>query len=109
MKTLIFNAPPHHVLDEGGELIHGGGEFSADDDRAEELLTQPNLSVVEKPAEIDLTALTRRQLDEIAAERGIDASALPNRDAVVAALTGGSTVEGMGDAPSEATHHDADS
>ncbi len=88
MKTLIFNEPSHHVLDEGGELIHGGTEFTADDDRAEELLTQPYLNVIEKPAEVDLAALTRRQLDEVAAERGIDTAPLSNKDAVIAALSG---------------------
>lgn len=60
MKKLLFDAPAHHILVEGGERIHGGGTFEAKDERALELLTSPALDIVEvpdavEPVEVDET------------------------------------------------------
>lgn len=51
MKTLIYCAPAHHVLLEGGERIFGGSQFETTDERALELLTDPQLSVTEADPE----------------------------------------------------------
>lgn len=49
LVRLVYMAPSHHVLVEGGERIHGGQEFAADEDRALELLTSPHYLVQKAP------------------------------------------------------------
>lgn len=52
MPTLIFNAPEHHRLEEGDQLIPGGQPFEVSAKRAKELLADPHVdvsNVTEKP------------------------------------------------------------
>lgn len=44
-RELRFDAPENHLLDEGGELIRGGGTFEVSVKRAKELLADPNVPV----------------------------------------------------------------
>lgn len=101
MRTLLFDAPEHHVLLEGDQTIHGGELFEVSNERAEELLTQPNLDVTDKPngyrepepepqpePEPVLSSLSRKQLDKLAADHGVKApETLANKDAVIDAIT----------------------
>ena len=86
MKRLIFEAPSNHYLNEDGEQIPGGGEFTVTDERAEQLLADVHVPVVEAP-ESDLIELTRADLNAKATELGVEQpERLPNKDAVLTAI-----------------------
>lgn len=83
------------VLAEGGKRVPDGGEFTVSAERAAELLRRPD--VVEAHAAVDLPRLTRSELDQIAAEAGVEApESLPNKDAVIAAIQESEAREGDG-------------
>lgn len=87
MKTLLFDAPPDHILVDRGNQIHGGEKFLVDDARAEELLTQPGLHVELISDAGDLASLSRAELNQVAATSSIEApEKLANKDAVIAAI-----------------------
>jgi hypothetical protein len=89
VKTLTFVAKPHHTLtyrdDKGDEqTVQGGAAFVVTDDIAEELLTQPHLTVEE--AAQDHSKLTRTQLDELATQAGLDPSEFSTKAELLEAL-----------------------
>lgn len=85
MKSLTFDAAPHHVLIVDGQRVHGGQDFTVTDERAEELLANPSVTIAR--AANELQKLSRERLNELAAEAGIaDPESLPNKDAVVTAI-----------------------
>lgn len=83
-KTLVFDAASHHKLIEGGETIHGGQEFTVDDDRALELLTQPGLSI--KEAGGSLRSLKKSELEELATASGLNPSDYRTKNDLVDAI-----------------------
>jgi hypothetical protein len=102
MKTLRFNAEPHHVFLEGDEAIHGGQTFDVADHRAAELLAVPANNVT--PA---LPANPKRaEVDEFLVNAGLDPKDYPNINAAVAALESPPEVsadEGQGNSTDEET------
>ena len=89
MKTLTFVARPHHRLtyhDTEGDVhvVHGGEVFIVSDELAEELLTQPHLTIVESTE--DRSKLRREQLDELATQAGLDPAAFANKAELIEAL-----------------------
>lgn len=112
MQRLRYDAPSHYTLREDGKEIAGGSEFEVSDERALELLTDPNLNVsevdnvdqgAETPSaeETDAQAtdatvtsgsprvgwITRAKLNKRAADAGVEnPELLPNRAAVEAAI-----------------------
>lgn len=92
MRRLIYNAPAHHVLQEGGEDVPGGGEFAVSNSRAEQLLADRTVSVFEAP-DSDLANLKREELDAIAEQAGVESPAeLPNKQAVLDAIAETETI-----------------
>jgi hypothetical protein len=89
VKTLTFVARPHHTLtyrDGAGveRTVNGGAAFTVADDIAEELLTQPHLTVEE--AAQDHTGLSRKQLNDLAVEAGLDPADFPTKAELLDAL-----------------------
>lgn len=87
MKELVFYAR-NGVLKEAGEEILPGVPFTVSDERAEELLTDLSIDVREI-VRGGLKALSREELNELAAEHGVsDPEALPNKQAVIDQIEG---------------------
>lgn len=92
MRRLIYNAPEHHVLQEGGEDIPGGGEFAVTNARADELLADRTVSVSEA-ADSDLANLTREDLNQVAERAGVESPAdMQNKQAVLDAIAETETI-----------------
>lgn len=107
MKILLYDAPADHTLVENGKVIHGGQEFGVSDERAEDLLTQPYLSVREVEQAESLSDLTRERLNELAEELGVDApEKLQNKDAVIAAIHDHQPAAEDGEGPIESAKED---
>ena len=92
---LLFDAPRHHTLlpeGRGGPVVCGGETFDVSDpERALELLTDPHIDVVEVAT--DIRKLSRKELDEMADEAGIDPSGYRTKQDLIDVLTGGIAVE----------------
>lgn len=86
---LLYDAPRHHTLlpeGRGGPVVYGGETFDiSDPERALELLTDPNINVVEVAT--DITKLSRTELDEMATQAGIDPSRHRTKQDLIDALT----------------------
>lgn len=90
MATRIkFNAPAHHTLEVGDQVIAGGTEAEVSDAQAKALSRSPHVDVSlpdenERPP---LADLKRSDLDVVAAELGVESpEALPNKDSVIEAI-----------------------
>jgi hypothetical protein len=84
-KRLIFNGPEGQVLDESGQKVPSGEEFTVDDDRAAWLLANPQIPVIE--AGDSLEQRSRQELNELASEAGVwEPEKFPNKAAVIAAI-----------------------
>lgn len=71
---------------ENGETIEHGEQFTATKKRGEQLLADPTISV--EPADGGFEQMTRDELNTLAAQAGITSpEALPNKAAVIEALT----------------------
>lgn len=83
---LVFDAPEGHLLIVDGEEFVAGKPFDIEDEeRALELLTDPNISVREaRPS--NLASLKRPELDQLAVEAGIDPADFNTKQDVIDAL-----------------------
>lgn len=93
MRSLTYNARPHHILLEGGQEIHGGEEFTVSHKRAAELLADTTVSVTDLPGQIltadtdDLKQLSRSALNDLAAKAGVEKpDKLRNKEQLIDAL-----------------------
>lgn len=94
---LLFDAPAHHrlKLPDFDDPIKGGQTFDLPHSRAEEVATDPTLSVVEaiSTATLSLTTgevlglMKRDELDALAIEAGLDPKDFRTKQDVVNALT----------------------
>lgn len=95
MRYLIFAGRENERLQEGDKLISPGDEFEVTEERADQLLADPNVVVFAAPDD-DLQRLSRPKLDELAAEAGLDPKQYPNKDALIDALTNPPAATGEG-------------
>lgn len=82
MRSLKFNAEPHHRLEVGDQVVEGGETFDVSEEQAEVLLSDPQYNV--SPG--NLRSLKRPEIDELLVKASLDPDDYPSKDAAIAAL-----------------------
>lgn len=90
-RRLKFDAPTHHMLVVDGQEVTGGRMFTVSDERAEELIADPNVPIAGA-----LRDLTRPQLDDLAEQAGLVPSDFRTKQDVIDALENQPVADGEG-------------